>query len=185
MQRKSFAVDITKQQLTFSAAHFITFAGDICEALHGHNYGVSCRVEGPLDANRYVIDFIALRDHLAQISRELDHHVLLPTSHPLIRVHCDAVAGEVIATFRDPDSAGKNNGPGDGPGAGPLDRRWIFPRGDCVLLPVSNTTAEEIAGYFVDRLLESLGQHLRPELVSLTVRIDENQGQWGECRHEF
>ncbi len=159
---KTYAVDIHKEQLTFSAAHFITFAGNICERLHGHNYGVSCRIEGPLDDNRYVIDFIALRDCLVKISQRLDHHVLLPTVHPAIHVYHDEGPDEIIATFE--------------------KRRWVFPAQDCVLLPLTNTTAEEIASYFVDQLLETLGEHQRPELTSLTVRIDENQGQWGECR---
>ena len=162
MSHYSFAVDICKEQLTFSAAHFITFAGNICERLHGHNYGVSCCVEGPLDQNRYVIDFIALRDRLAEITRLLDHHVLLPTQHPAIHVYEDTGPQEVIATFE--------------------KKRWIFPSEDCVLLPVINTTAEEIAAYFVDQLRTTLGEHLRPEITSLTVRIDENQGQWAECR---
>ena len=60
--------------------------------------------------------------------------MLLPTSHPLIRV----AAGdhEVEATFE--------------------DRRWVFPRGDCVLLPVANTTAELLARYLGTRLLDEL-----------------------------
>ncbi len=165
MSKKTFAVDISKQQLTFSCAHFITFAGNICEALHGHNYGVSCRVEGQLDVNQYVIDFIALRDQLAEISKHLDHHVILPTKHPSISVQHDATAKEVVTRFE--------------------DKRWIFPEDDCILLPVANTTAEEIASYFVDHLCDKLGKHISPLIKSLTVRIDENQGQWGECRLDF
>ncbi len=61
----SYRVLLQKEQLVFSSAHFITFAGDICECLHGHNYGVRAEVEGPLDENRYVVDFIAFRDTLA------------------------------------------------------------------------------------------------------------------------
>ena len=94
-----YRVLLQKEQLVFSAAHFITFAGDICECLHGHNYGVKAEVAGPLDENQYVIDFIAFRDALAEIIKQLDHRVLLPTKHPLIAVHqSDA---EVTASFRD------------------------------------------------------------------------------------
>ncbi len=60
MNQATFRVDVTKEQFIFSAAHFITFAGDICERIHGHNYGVRASVEGPLDENRYVVDFIAI-----------------------------------------------------------------------------------------------------------------------------
>src|ERR1700752_170020 len=114
-----YFVRLEKEQHVFSAAHFITFNGNICERLHGHNYRVAVEVEGPLDENQYVIDFIALRDELTAILSELDHHVLLPISHPLIRVA--ASASEVEAVFM------------------PDGRRWVFPRGDCVLLPVTNT----------------------------------------------
>src|SRR5436305_5591169 len=131
-----YRVRLEKEQHIFSAAHFITFNGNVCERLHGHNYGVAVEVDGPLDENQYVIDFIALRDELTLIIEELDHRVLLPTSHPLVRV--TASDHEVEAVFT-PDS-----------------RRWLFPRGDCVLLPVSNTTAELLANYIGQRLLEAI-----------------------------
>ena len=83
---ETYRVRVTKDYLVFSAAHFITFNGNICERLHGHNYQVEAELHGPLDENHYVIDFIALRDHLKKLVDELDHHVLLPTKHPQIHV---------------------------------------------------------------------------------------------------
>src|SRR4051794_5211653 len=106
-----YCVRLEKEYHVFSAAHFITFNGDACERLHGHNYRVEVEVEGPLDENHYVIDFIALRDELKKITDELDHRMLLPTSHPLIRV--TATEREVEAVFK------------------PDGRRWLFPRDDC------------------------------------------------------
>src|SRR5687768_971037 len=81
-----FWVRLAKENMVFSAAHFITFAGDICERLHGHNYRVAAYLYGPLDENQYVVDFIALRDAIQGILAELDHHMLLPTGHPTIHV---------------------------------------------------------------------------------------------------
>ena len=156
-----YVVRLEKEQHTFSAAHFITFNGDVCERLHGHNYRVAVEVEGPLDENQYVIDFIALRDALKAITDELDHHVLLPTSHPLIRV--TATEHEVEAMFT------------------PDGRRWLFPRGDCVLLPISNTTAELLAQYIGQRLLAAIERRLGARPTRLQVAVDENHGQWGIC----
>ena len=96
---ESYCVRLTKDYLVFSAGHFITFNGDVCERLHGHNYRVSAEVHGPLDENHYVVDFIALRDTLKAIVDELDHHMLLPTGHPLICVQ--ASEREVEVTFRE------------------------------------------------------------------------------------
>ncbi len=157
-----YSVSLHKEQLTFSAAHFITFAGDTCESLHGHNYGVRCEVSGQLTVDRYVIDFIALRDELAQIVRELDHSMLLPLHHAQILV--EVQAPEVIARFQ--------------------ERRWVFPQADCRLLPVANTTAEELARYIGERLLERLRQRgdCLETVDEIEVGVDENHGQWGCCR---
>ncbi len=155
----TYHVRVEKDSLAFSAAHFITFAGNICERLHGHNYRVAAEVAGPLDENHYVIDFIALRDALREITLELDHYVLLPTLHPQIRV----TAGEqsVEATFE--------------------DRRWVFPIGDCRLLPVANTTSELLADYIGQRLFDALAARTgaRPELIR--IEVDECFGQSAIC----
>jgi 6-pyruvoyltetrahydropterin/6-carboxytetrahydropterin synthase len=156
---EKYLVRLEKEEHVFSAAHFITFDGDVCERLHGHNYRVWAEVEGELDENQYVVDFIALRDGLKEITAQLDHHVLLPTTHPLIEV--SAGEKEVEARFR--------------------DRRWLFPREDCVLLPVANTTAELIARHIGTQLLDVLERRVgqRPSVVR--VGVDENHDQWGVC----
>src|SRR5215204_2180011 len=99
MSTENYFVRVRKTELVFSAAHFITFNGNVCERLHGHNYRVTAEVFGPLDENQYVVDFIALRDVLREIVGELDHRVLLPTEHKQIRVAADD--REVTATFED------------------------------------------------------------------------------------
>lgn len=151
-----FRVRVTKDHLVFSAAHFITFNGNICERLHGHNWRTAVEFSGPLDENQYVFDFIALRDALQKIVLELDHHMLLPTQHS--RIHVTADEREVEVKFE--------------------DRRWIFPREDCVLLPVANTTAERIAEWIGNRLRDAIKpQHAHP-LTKLQVEVEENFGQW-------
>lgn len=156
-----FSVRLAKEQHVFSAAHFITYSGTVCERLHGHNYRVNVEVFGPLDENQYVIDFIALRDELKKITDELDHRMLLPTTHPLIKV---TTRGEEVEAVFTPDG-----------------RRWIFPLGDCLLLPVANTTAELLAQYIGERLLAALAARnlVRPQ--RLRIEVDENHGQWGSC----
>jgi 6-pyruvoyltetrahydropterin/6-carboxytetrahydropterin synthase len=163
MAIEMFRVLLEKESLTFSAAHFITFDGNVCERLHGHNYAVRCEVHGSLDENGYVVDFIALRDALANVSAYLDHHVLLPTQHPTI--HVSTNGSEVLATFG--------------------DKRWIFPKDDCRLLPISNTTAELIAQYICSQLLERANDWNNHGLKKIVVSIDENQGQWGVCELEL
>ena len=157
-----YFVRVTKDYLVFSAAHFITFAGNICERLHGHNYRVSCEIRGPLDENHYVIDFIALRDALKTIVDRLDHHMLLPTEHKAI--HVVPSEKEVEVTFE--------------------ERRWVFPREDCILLPVANTTTELLARYIGYELLDKLREQMGQLPTRIRIGVDENEGQWGFCDME-
>jgi 6-pyruvoyltetrahydropterin/6-carboxytetrahydropterin synthase len=151
-----FSVRVAKAEHVFSAAHFITFGGH-CERLHGHNYHVAAEVDGPLDANSLVVDFLALKAMLRDIIDGLDHYVLLPTGHPQIRV--TESADEVTATFE--------------------GRRWIFPRADCRLLPIASTTAELLARYVGQALLAVLDKRLGFVPLRLRVELDECDGQLG------
>ena len=152
---ENYHVRITKDYLVFSAGHFITYNGDVCERLHGHNYRVAAEVAGPLDENHYVVDFIAVRDTLKAIVDELDHRMLLPTEHALIRVSANET--EVEARFR--------------------ERRWVFPRGDCILLPVPNTTSELLARYIAQRLVADLTVRTGARPNQVKVEVDECFGQ--------
>ena len=153
-----FEARVTKDSLVFSAAHFITFNGNICERLHGHNWRLDVSVGGQLDENGYVFDFIALRDACAAIVAELDHRVLLPQNHSRIGVIDISDGREVQATFE--------------------NRRWIFPVEDCAILPIANTTAELIAHWIGGRLVSDLNLNAVSNLTSLEVRVEENFGQW-------
>ena len=159
MSENQFRVRLLKEQLVFSSAHFITFNGNICERLHGHNYGLRCEVLGPLDENGYVVDFIALRDALAEIAARLDHHMLLATLHPAIKV--EEKETEIEVRFE--------------------SKRWVFPTEDCVLLPIQNTTAELIAQWIGSELISATREKLGSSLDRIIIGVDENNGQWGEC----
>jgi len=154
-----YSVRISNDDLVFSAAHFITFDGDTCERLHGHDYRVTAEVHGPLDENHYVVDFVALTKTLKEILDYLDHRVLLPARHPKIAIEDDLE--EVMVRF--------------------LERRWVFPRSECVLLPVPNTTTELLARHVASCLIEELKSRcgMQPSLVR--IEIDESRGQSAVC----
>jgi 6-pyruvoyltetrahydropterin/6-carboxytetrahydropterin synthase len=159
MPAEHFKVRVTKDQLVFCAGHFISYEGDRCERLHGHNYRTAVEVEGRLDDNHYVFDFITLKVRTKAITDELDHHMLLPTRNPLIRLEEEARG--VRVRYR--------------------DREWLFPRDDCVLLPIENTTAELLARYIAQRLLEDLRRQHHYEPDVLRVEVEENIGQSATC----
>jgi 6-pyruvoyltetrahydropterin/6-carboxytetrahydropterin synthase len=154
-----YKVRVAKDSFVFCSGHFISYEGDRCERLHGHNYRATVEVEGPLDPNQYVFDFIALKHRTKTIVDELDHYMLLPTRNPYISVQ----EGEKSVRVRY------------------RDREWLFPRSDCVLLPVENTTAELLARYIAQRLADELRRHHGYQPQLLRVEVEENVGQSAIC----
>jgi 6-pyruvoyltetrahydropterin/6-carboxytetrahydropterin synthase len=141
--------------LVFSSGHFISYEGNKCERLHGHNYRTAVEIEHDLDGNYYVFDFIALKQHTRAITDDLDHRVMLPTGNAEISVVEEARS--VRVRYR--------------------EREWLFPRGDCVLLPIENTTAELLARYIGQRLLTDLRQQRQFVPRVLRVEVEESIGQ--------
>jgi 6-pyruvoyltetrahydropterin/6-carboxytetrahydropterin synthase len=154
-----YKVRVTKDHLVFCSGHFISYEGDRCERLHGHNYRATVEIEGELDANRYVFDFIALKQRTKAVTDELDHRMLLATRNPLIAVE-EGPRG-VHVRYK--------------------SREWLFPREDCVLLPIENTTAELLARWIAHRLVEDLQRHHAYRPAVLRVEVEENVGQSATC----
>jgi 6-pyruvoyltetrahydropterin/6-carboxytetrahydropterin synthase len=159
MPSDRYKVRVTKDHLVFCSGHFISYEGDKCERLHGHNYRTAVEIEGPLDPNQYVFDFIALKHRTKAITDELDHRMMLPLHNPLILV--EERPNSVHVRYR--------------------DREWLFPRDDCVLLPIANTTAELLARYIATRLLDDLKRQHQYVPDVLRVEVEENVGQSATC----
>jgi 6-pyruvoyltetrahydropterin/6-carboxytetrahydropterin synthase len=158
MPSSRFKVRVTKDYLVFCSGHFITYDKDHCERIHGHNYRTAVEVEGELDENHYVIDFIALKDLTRAIVDDLDHRMLLPTRNEKIGL---AEEGPNIrVTYR--------------------ERYWSFPREECVLVPIANTTAELLADYIAGRLRQAMVAKGWNEPELMRVEVEESFGQSAE-----
>jgi 6-pyruvoyltetrahydropterin/6-carboxytetrahydropterin synthase len=155
MPSSVFQVRVTKDYLVFCSGHFITYDGDHCERLHGHNYRTAVEVEGALDENHYVIDFIALKNLTRAITDELDHRMLLPGTSPQIQLRDEGA--NVKVSYR--------------------DRYWSFPRDECAVLPVANTTAELLADYIAGRIRRSMTERGWRLPRILRVEVEESFGQ--------
>jgi 6-pyruvoyltetrahydropterin/6-carboxytetrahydropterin synthase len=161
-RRGEFRVSVSKDYLVFASAHFITFAGHRCEGLHGHNYRASVTIEGRLNEESwFVFDFVELKRIMRRLCDEIDHLVLLPTKSDRIQVREE---GETVTVAVDERP------------------RYVFPRRDCALLPIPNTTVEMLAEMLIDRLRATLEQSGAPGLTAIEMEVEENFGQSATCR---
>jgi len=154
-----YKIIVEKDYLVFACGHFITYT-DTCETLHGHNYRARVELEGDLDANYYVWDFVSLKKLMRRLVDELDHRVLLPSKSTALRLKEDKDSIEALYK----------------------ERRYVFPRSDVVLLPIPNTTAEMLARYLAGRVKEELVRMGGGKLSAVTVEVEESFGQSAWCR---
>jgi 6-pyruvoyltetrahydropterin/6-carboxytetrahydropterin synthase len=155
--QSSFRVQVSKDYLVFASAHFITFKGHQCETLHGHNYRVGVAVEGSVETETlFVLDFSVLKQITRKLVDRIDHKVLLPTLNPKLTYREE---GERIAV----DYFGQPT--------------YVFPKRDCALLPIPNSTAEMLAQYLGSQMREELVAGGYTHLTSLELEVEENYGQ--------
>lgn len=157
-----FKVVVDQGNLRFDSAHFITFGGK-CERLHGHNYAVSVTLEGPLTVDRYVFDFVVLKEMVRRVIETLDHRFLLPLHNPHLTIRENEGHWEIHFG----------------------ERRYIFPAGDVQALPVDNATAERLAEYLWGEMAKELHAAGASHLVSMTVSVEEAPGQSAWYSHEL
>ena len=156
-QRGQFRVSVSRNDLVFSSAHFITYAGHRCEGLHGHNYRVRVTIDGALDpADKLVFDFLELKRIMRRLCAEIDHLVLLPLESTRIKVmeEGDAVRVSVDGTLK-----------------------YVFPRADCALLPIANTTVEMLAEMLAGRLRGELRALGAQGITAVEMEVEESFGQ--------
>jgi 6-pyruvoyltetrahydropterin/6-carboxytetrahydropterin synthase len=150
-------VQVSKDYLVFASAHFITFRGHQCETLHGHNYRVGVAVEGAVDDEAFfVLDFSILKQITRRLVDDIDHKVLLPLQNPKLAFHED---GDRLRV----DYFGQPT--------------YVFPRRDCALLEIQNTTAEMLAQYIGIQVRDELNRSGYTHLTLLELEVEENYGQ--------
>jgi 6-pyruvoyltetrahydropterin/6-carboxytetrahydropterin synthase len=160
MERWSILVE--KEYLKFSCAHFMIFPDGAKERLHGHNYQVACEVEGLLSEHGLVIDFNRVKPIVKALCDSLDEHWLIPGEHRELRWrHRDDGHTEVV--YR--------------------DCRYLAPTADVIVLPINNTSAENLAAWVGRNLFAQLRETFGASSVRrMRVTVSEIAGQTGVYR---
>ncbi|MFX0107030.1 MAG: 6-pyruvoyl tetrahydropterin synthase family protein [Candidatus Hodarchaeota archaeon] len=133
----------------FSSAHFVVGA-DYSESLHGHNYKVELKLIGQLNEEGMVLDFRDVKKKVIKVCKELDHKVILPSGSS--RIYISSMNGSIEVSVD--------------------DKHYVFPKADCVILPIKATTTELLAEYVARQLSF-------PEEFRVKVCVSESSGSKG------
>lgn len=156
---ESWSIKVHKDYLKFSAAHFLIFPDGTAERLHGHNYKVFVELHAGLDEHGLVLNFQDVKPRIRGLVDELDEHVLLPGEHPNLQI--ERTDGSQIEVRYQ-------------------ERFYSLPADEVIVLPIGNSSAENLAGHLAHRLLELLRKDFPgAPLQRLILGVEETPGQQG------
>lgn len=147
---------LAKQNFKFSSGHFLIFDDLNAEKLHGHNYYVQVHISVPEEVDMtqtgYFVDFSEFKKEIKAQLDLWDEHVLFPAKHPDMKIEKKAANYEIH--FR--------------------DRFYSMPQNEVVLLPVTNTSVEQLSRILAETLFEKFKKF---NVKKLEVQVEETSGQ--------
>ena len=159
---EEWSIQIDKEYLKFSAAHFLIFPDGTAERLHGHNYRVYVEIQANLSPHGLVLDFLQAKPVVRELVDELDEHWIIPDQHSDLK-HSLREDGVMEVRYK--------------------DRYYAAPSEDVLVLPINNTSAENLSAWLGGELVKRLEARFPElELLGLEVRVEETPGQRGVWR---
>lgn len=147
--KKYVILTLRRGPLYFSSGHFTVFSKTERECLHGHNYYVEAEFEAAESEPGLLCDYGILKEEIKKICKPLHCKFLLPSSSPYL--HLKEEGDQLFAKF------GQEHIP--------------FLKKDIVILPVSNTSLEDLSQYFLDCLLKNTNFIKQYEFRRIEIKI--------------
>jgi 6-pyruvoyltetrahydropterin/6-carboxytetrahydropterin synthase len=146
---------IHKDELSFSAGHFTIFSATEREQLHGHNYYVSVAFTVAISNNGLSFDYRHYKKILLKLCDQLDRHFLLPANSPFLNFEEDEQYYYGIYN----------------------SKKIPFLKEDVVILPITNTTIEELSHWFLEKLMTNKAELDTHSISEITLSVFNGPGQ--------
>lgn len=148
-------VELYREDMKFSAAHFTIFDGEERERLHGHNYYVHTYITAAMNDAGITYDYSITRKHVLGLCRSLNEYTLIPEQSPYLNI------SEQDQYYRVQFA----------------DDVMLLLKSDTLLLPIKNTTSECLAQWFVDQLTADKADLADKRISKVKVSVSTTQGQ--------
>jgi 6-pyruvoyltetrahydropterin/6-carboxytetrahydropterin synthase len=155
--RRLATVEIHKEELKFSAGHFMLFSGTHRETMHGHDYQVGVAFDCTVGNNGMSFDVRDYKERLRTVIQTLDYRFILPNHSPFLKLK--EQNEKWLATM----------------GA----ETFSFYKKDVIVLPITNVTLEDLSNWFLQQLTHNQ-QELRAHTIhAIRVTIYNGRSESG------
>ncbi len=150
-------VELHKEELKFSAGHFMIFSAMHRETMHGHDYQVSAAFHTLIQSNGMSFDVRSYKHKISQLCQALDFRFMLPSLSEHLRLE-DAGDKWLVHFAKETISLLKK---------------------DTVVLPVCNITLEELSNWFLQQLIQNTAELKEHLIQGIVVKVFNGRGESG------
>lgn len=156
-------VELHKDELKFSAGHFMLLSPTSRESMHGHDYQIHVAFHTLIEDNGMSFDCRFYKQRLLQICQMLDYRFILPAHSKYLRVREEKE--HWIAEFN--------------------EQIMPFLKQDAVVLPICNVTLEELSDWFLQQITADQTELDRNRIYGVTAKVYNGRGEsasatWGK-----
>lgn len=150
-------IQLHKEDMKFSAAHFTIFSANERENLHGHNYFVHASFMTQKSKDGLVFDYRFYKNILRRICSSLDEIVILPALSPHLKITESATHFSVMFN---------------------QEEMKLLKR-DVLLLPITNVTVEALSDWIIKEITKEEDHLIKNQISSIQIKIYSGPGQSG------
>ena len=162
MTERLTTIDLHMQALKFSAAHFTIFNATERERLHGHNYAVTCRITAPIGDDGLTCDYAVFKKKLYSLINSLDEYTIIAKQSPYQKIEDLDPFYKIY--FH--------------------DHHMLLRKSETLLLPVRNTTVEELSFFILEELCKDQAFLKQYDVRRLEITVASGPGQHGSATWE-
>ncbi len=150
-------VELHKEELKFSAGHFMLFSTSQRESMHGHDYQIHVAFRTLIKNNGMAFDCRIYKQKLIALCQILDYHFILPSQSDYLRL--EEINDMWIAHLG--------------------NEKIPFLKKDVVVLPICNVTLEELSHWFLEQLTQNQAEIKEHNIQGITIKVFNGRGESG------
>jgi len=159
---RSAIIELHKEELKFSAGHFMLLSAKERETMHGHDYQIHVTFHTLIQQNGMAFDCRLYKQQLQHICETLDYRFILPSQSDYLKI--EEKGDQWLVHF------GSETIP--------------FLKKDAILLPICNVTLEELSHWFLQQLTQKETELAKNGIEKIILKVFNGRGESGATSWE-
>ncbi len=159
----SNTLEIYKEDIKFSIAHFTIFNARERENIHGHNFEVFFKIEFKKKHNGMFRNYREIKKKLREVCSEIDEFLIIAEKNKFIKIK--KTKQKIIVSFN--------------------KEELVFLPRDVKFLPIENTTVEDFSEWILKEVIKDKKWINVDDVIFVEIEVSSFKGQSGTSKMIF